>query len=360
MKQAEFSDWIVKTCFKESPEAMRVKLTRKESTKGTPIASTPGASIEFMLPTSPRLHRRYSLISAIDSDEPEFIVKDVKGGAASHFFHHQLKTGDTLQMRGVKSNLWRSEWKNKNETFICFGGGIGITPIYSLVQWGLSTEQSHLPSFVVYSGARSPRHGLLMNEFDAFKSHERFSMHRLFSERSNTEEDNLGRISKDQVLKWLSKEPSAQEAQYIISGPFGMMKSVHEALDELRIPGSQRHTEYFTDRLIASTNAGASPTDALQQLRPKCTVEIEQDSGVQSFTMHGEGKSILKAALEAGLDVPHSCRGGICLSCQAQVVEGEILRDGVSGLSDAEKEQGKILCCRTQPKTKTLRLRFDR
>ena len=89
-------------------------------------------------------------------------------------------------------------------------------------------------------------------------------------------------------------------------------------------------------------------------------MEIEQDSGIQEFTMHGEGKSILRAALDAGLDVPHSCRGGICLSCRAQIIEGEVLRDGVSGLSEAEKAECKILCCRTQPKTSVLKLRFDR
>ena len=143
------------------------------------------------------------------------------------------------------------------------------------------------------------------------------------------------------------------------------MQNVHDVLDELNIPASQRHTEYFTDRIIQSQQNVLGSREQKQKHDAhkhgqNAPIEIEQDSGIQTFTMHGDGKSILRAALEAGLDVPHSCRGGICLSCQAQVIDGEIVRDGVSGLSESEKSDGKILCCRTQPKTSQLKLRFDR
>jgi len=365
MTQAKPSEWIVDSCLKEAPDAVRIKLRRKHNVGHAPITAHPGASIGFLLPTTPRLKRRYSLISAIDSDTPEFIVKDVKGGAASQFFHEQMKTGDTLEMRNVQNNLWKDHWSGEPKSFICFAAGIGISPIYSLLRWGLENPGNPAHSFRVFYGSRTPRHGLLAKELNELKSNDRFELHRLFSERSNSEEDTLGHITKPQIRKWLSDDPEAKDAEYIISGPFGMMQNVHDVLDELNIPASQRHTEYFTDRIIQSQqNALGSPDQNAEarcsQARPKCTVEIEQDSGIQTFTMHGDGKSILRAALEAGLDVPHSCRGGICLSCQAQVIDGEILRDGVSGLSESEKSDGKILCCRTQPKTRQLKLRFDR
>ena len=135
------------------------------------------------------------------------------------------------------------------------------------------------------------------------------------------------------------------------------MEEVHRGLDALGIPMSQRHTEYFTDRQL-SHETEAPLLNQLGTLRPHCDVEIEQDNGVRSFRMHGSGQSILKAAHQAGIDVPSSCRGGICLSCQAQIVEGQVQREGISGLTEGEKAQGMVLCCRAQPLSPTLKLRL--
>tara|TARA_B100000963_G_scaffold162999_2_gene141663 strand:- start:781 stop:1011 length:231 start_codon:yes stop_codon:yes gene_type:complete len=74
--------------------------------------------------------------------------------------------------------------------------------------------------------------------------------------------------------------------------------------------------------------------------------------------MHGDGESILNAATAAGVEVPSSCSGGICLSCQAQIIEGEVQPHGISGLTDEEKAKGMVLCCRSQPKSKRLKLRL--
>lgn len=360
MAQSERSDWIVKSCSKEATDAMRIKLKSAADSGHKSLVQTPGSSVQFMLPTTPAERRRYSLISAIDSTEPEFIVKDVKGGKASQFFHQKLKAGDRLQIQNTQSNLWKSDWCDTRKNFICFAGGIGISPIYSVIQWGLTNSERLGHTFQLFFSAKTPRHALLTQELESLGSNNNLNIKRVFSERSNDEGAALGHITTEKVLSWLNELPNAHSSEYIISGPFGMMQNVHDALDHMNVPSAQRHTEYFTDRVVDAKGQNASSASEKRQNRPKCTLEIEQDSGVQEFTMHGEGKSILRAALDAGLNVPHSCRGGICMSCRAIVVEGEVLRDGVSGLSEEEKAEGKILCCRTQPKTSTLKLRFDR
>lgn len=359
MVQEKPSDWIVHNCIKASPDSLRVTLKRKRDSDLAPFAPFPGSSVQFMLPTSPALKRQYSLISSVNKDQPEFIVKDVKGGKASQYFHQQLKRGDSLQIQGVHNSLWKDDWSNPGKTFICFSGGIGVTPVYSLLHWGLVTASRLNHSFQLFHSAKTPRHALLTDELNQLQPNKRFNLMRVFSERANDDGDALGHITKENVLAWLEGHPKAHEAEFIICGPFGMMQNVHDALDSLEVPAARRHTEYFTDRIIESKLTRTTDAPVTCQDRPKCTVEIEQDSGVQQFKMHGEGKSILRAALQAGLDVPHSCRGGVCRSCEARVIEGEVLRDGVSGLSDSEKAEGKILCCRTQPKTNFLKLRFD-
>ena len=325
-----------------------------------PLDPITGNKCAIHVAHTPNLKRRYSLISETNSNQPQFIVKDVKGGRASQFFHQQLKAGDRLQIQNIQNNLWKNDWNRPGQNFICFAGGIGISPVYSILQWGIQSAEELGHNFQLFYSSKSPRHALLTRELDSLKANASFKLNRVFSERSNDEGDALGHITKKKVLEWLTDVPHAKSAQYVISGPFGLMENVHAALDDLEIPQSQRHTEYFTDRTLDKTSQGPKIGQPNRQERPKCTLEIEQDSGVQEFTMHGEGKSILRAALDAGLDVPHSCRGGICLSCRAQIIEGEVLRDGVSGLSEAEKAEGKILCCRTQPKTSLLKLRLDR
>ncbi len=364
MAHATYGSWKIQSILKDGPEAVRVRISKSAATANSPTTARPnknstfewgGAYISFLLPTEPRVQRSYSVISSGESNELEFLVKNVRGGQASRFFHSEAQPGMALDMVGRGNNLWQTEWNAAPQDFIAFSGGIGISPVFSCLQRAMESDLPH--HFTLYHSSPSERRQLLKEDFLSFRGHDRVAAYQLYTDTIKSDSPDANRIKRDNVTRWLRNKPGILDARYLISGPHGMMEEVHRGLDALNIPMAQRHTEYFTDRALSHESEvknGGTPSSS----RPHCDVEIEQDNGVRSFRMHGEGQSILKAAHQAGIDVPSSCRGGICLSCQAQVIEGQVQREGISGLTEQEKADGMVLCCRAQPLSAELKLRL--
>ena len=77
------------------------------------------------------------------------------------------------------------------------------------------------------------------------------------------------------------------------------------------------------------------------------------------FRLSNQGQSILDAAMDAGADVPFSCKGGVCCTCKAKVMEGKAIMDQNSSLSEDEIEEGFILTCQAHPITENIVVDFD-
>ena len=347
-------EWNVAFVKREGPEAVRVRLEPKHPPVQALQQNLAGGYVTFSLPTSPRLRRTYSVIHQ-DQQGLEYLVKNIRGGQASRFFSTTLQAGDTLEMMDFGNALWQPEWDEHPQHFIAFAGGIGMSPIISCMHRALNSNVGH--TFTLYQSSRTERRRLFSKELDSLRKHPLCSVYELYTETQNRSIPSAGRITRQRVVQWLEHHPNASKATYLISAPHGMMEEVHRGLDALKVPMEQRFTEHFTDRPLSHESHVLHPT-ASEAPRPQCELEIEQDSGTQYFTMHGEGQSILHAATAAGVDVPSSCSGGICLSCQAQVIEGEVQPYGISGLTEEEKARGMVLCCRSQPKSERLKLRL--
>lgn len=346
-------NWEVQSIRREGPEAVRVRI---EPLQGTDAlrANLAGGYVTFSLPMEVPLHRTYSVVHQ-DQAGLEYIVKNVRGGKASNFFQTQLQPGEILQMMDFGNALWKEEWNHTPQHFIAFAGGIGMSPIISCMHRALNSNVGH--RFTLYQSSRSERRRLFKRELDTLRRHTHCSVYQIYTESQNHSNPSAGRITRERIVQWLERHPELEKSNFLICAPHGMMEEVHRGLDDLNIPADQRHTEHFTSRPLSHETLVPHPV-ARGADRPNCQLEIEHDSGSQSFTMHGEGQSILHAAMAAGIDVPSSCSGGICLSCQAQVVEGEVQPYGISGLTDEEKAKGMVLCCRSQPKSATLKLRL--
>lgn len=345
--------WEVQSIRREGPEAVRVRIEPQGSAAALQT-NLAGGYVSFSLPTAPRLRRTYSVVHQ-DPQGLEYVVKNVRGGEASRFFHTQLQPGDVLDMMDFGNALWKAEWDRDPQHFIAFAGGIGMSPIISCMHRALSSEVGH--RFTLYQSARSERRRLFKKELDTLRRHPNCSVYQLCTESQNHTNPSAGRITRQRVVEWLQHHPQLANSTFLICAPHGMMEEVHRGLDELNVPMAQRYTEHFTNRPLSHESHVAHDA-AIQGKRPQCELQIEQDSGTESFTMHGDGQSILQAATAAGVQVPSSCSGGICLSCQAQVIEGEVQPYGISGLTEKEKAAGMVLCCRSQPKSATLKLRL--
>ena len=340
----------------EAPDTVRVQLSADDLPSSVrEELKKPGVHATFRLPIQPEIRRTYSLLTDDSAAQFSFLVKNVRGGRASRFFHSEAQAGDMLRMVGIGTDLWDDSWDSKAQNFIAFAGGIGISPIYSCLYHAVKSPLPH--RVTLYQSSRSERRTLLKNEIRQLTSEPNVAAYQWHTEGSAGLTHSTNRFNRDKIQRWVAQQPGFESATFLICGPFGMMEEIHRGLDALDIPMDQRFTEHFTSRPLSHQNQVPSET-ARQAQRPNCEVIIEQDLGTKSFVMHGEGTSILQAAAQAGINVPSGCSGGICLSCQAEVLDGEIQPLGISGLTEEERSKGMMLCCRAQPKSATLRLRL--
>ncbi|MDA0304190.1 MAG: iron-sulfur cluster-binding domain-containing protein [Bacteroidetes bacterium] len=335
----------------EGPDAVRVRLSPNPD-DAERWRHEPGAFITFSI--TPSLQRSYSLVNPIGSLPLEILVRSIPGGQGSRFFNHEAEVGRVMQAITPKSLLWRPEWNHEPQHFVCFAGGIGITPIFSLVQHAMLHPELGHRITLIYSN-RTRKHALCAEALYAWE--DRIDFIPLFSEDEILEDpEQVGRVTIQRLKPWLEAVGDNENTQYIISAPPALMRTIHEGLDDAQIPQDRRHTERYTSAALSEALpilASHPTTD-----RPDCTITLERDNGDEQFQMRGEGQSILDAALAEGLEVPSGCRGGVCMSCLAQVTEGKVQKDGDNGLTEQEQRDGLILCCRSQPQSETLKLRF--
>ena len=348
-------NWKIKSLRRDQPDTVRVRLGAPQlQMELMESLRVPGSFLTFSLPTEPAVTRSYSIIEASADFEVEFLTKRIRGGRGSEFFHQTAQEGDELTSIGIGNHIWDHSWQDKPQRLIGLAAGIGITPVYSILKHASPRSgQDHKLSLLYASPSR--RKTILLSEIQKLQG---VDVTTVYSDTPLLSSTGEGRLTAARVIQWLRNEPDWENATFLICGPHGFMKMVHEALDSVGIAAEQRRTEYFVKRPFSESLAFEGE-DIADDARPSCRVEIEQDHGLESFVMHGEGKTILKAALDNGLEVPNACRGGICMACQATVLEGEVQRLGMSGLSEEEKSKGWILCCRSQPKSTALKLRMN-
>ena len=272
--------WNVAAVKREGPEAVRVRIEPLQAKTEALQSNLAGGHVTFSLPTSPRLRRTYSVIHQ-DESGLEYVVKNIRGGQASRFFSTTLQAGDTLEMLDFGNALWQPEWDERPQNFIAFAGGIGMSPIISCMHRALNSNVGH--TFTLYQSFRTERRRLFSKELDSLRKHPLCSVYELYTETQNRSIPSAGRITRQRVVQWLERHPSASSATYLISAPHGMMEEVHRGLDALEVPMTQRFTEHFTDRPLSHESQVLHPT-AGEATRPQCKLEIEQDSGCQSFT----------------------------------------------------------------------------
>ena len=144
--------------------------------------------------------------------------------------------------------------------------------------------------------------------------------------------------------------------EYFICGPAPMMENVKTTLQNLNIPTEKIKIEYFSSVIDAVAKAeGAIVTGG----NVKAKVKVIQYGIETDFILDTSSISILDASIEAGVDAPFSCKGAVCCTCRAKVLEGKVKMDANFALTDAEVEEGFILTCQSHPITQTVVVDYD-
>ncbi|MEM9584064.1 MAG: 2Fe-2S iron-sulfur cluster-binding protein [Pseudomonadota bacterium] len=289
------------------------------------------------------LRRSYSICAAQDDDLLQVGIKRVSGGAFSTWANCELAVGDTVEAMPPMGNFYA---KPEGNHALAFAGGSGVTPILSILRTGLA-EDATMRFTLVYAN-RSPNTIMFREELEDLKNQYlgRFNVIHVLEDDSQDIDLFRGRVDGEKCAalfrNWI--DIASVDMAYIC-GPEPMMLAISEALSAHGLTKDQIRFELF-----ASAQPGRLPKPVGDNL--------EMEAGVPGrVTLGGEGRSfvippetsLLDAALANDLDAPFACKAGVCSTCKAKVLEGDVEMVANHALEDYEVDAGYVLTCQCYP-----------
>ncbi|MEO9964401.1 MAG: 1,2-phenylacetyl-CoA epoxidase subunit PaaE [Reichenbachiella sp.] len=303
------------------------------------------------------VRRSYSICTSPKEGRLKVAVKKVDGGAFSTYANEKLAAGDELEVM-PPSGSFNSELNPANsKNYIGFAGGSGITPIISILKSVMDTEPES--TFSLIYANRGVDSIVFKEEIEGLKNTylERLNIFHVFSEEHTEFPLFEGFIDKEKVTAFSKSIFDLESTDEIfICGPEPMMLAIQAALLELGVDKSKVHVELFTSPVGKLGTDSAKKKESFKQV--KCKVSIQID-GVQTDFDYNGNDSILDAAAKKGADLPYACKGGVCCTCKAKLVEGKVEMAVNYALEQDEIDRGYILSCQAHPTTDKVVLSFD-
>ena len=309
------------------------------------------------------VRRNYSISSPRSrltrEGELEIGIRPVEGGLFSNWAARAIKAGDTLQVMPPDG---RFVVKKKRAIHrVGFAAGSGITPILSIAATTLE-EQPDSKFTLIYGNRRMST--VMFNEDlqdlkDRFR--DRLTMIHVLSRQAQEVDLLQGRIDGAKVRAIIDALlPVGSMDEVFICGPDEMITATENALVEAGVPADRIRTERFTTHLPAGAHpVGVSSTAEAAEAATKDITMVLVLDGKEHEIAIGPDEHLLDAGLNAGLDLPYSCKAGVCCTCRAKVTEGEVVMDKNFTLEADEVAQGYVLSCQARATTKRLKISFD-
>jgi ring-1,2-phenylacetyl-CoA epoxidase subunit PaaE len=344
----------VKAVKKETPDCVSVSFTVPADLEET-FQFREGQNITIRKTINgEELRRSYSVCMAPHEKELKVAIKKVEGGMFSAFANDELKAGDTLEIM-PPSGKFNS--KNATGNYLAIAAGSGITPVISIIKHILQTQPQS--NFTLIFGNKSRSSIIFFEEIEALKNKhmERFSCINILSRERTDAAVNYGRINVDKLetLKHLVDFKSFNDIY--ICGPEEMIFASAAFLENEGIPKSNIHFELFTTP--GQKNIAVKETIKEEDNAAKSKITVKLDGRSFDFDLAYKSDSILDAALKVGADLPYACKGGVCCTCRARLISGQVHMDVNYALEDEEVAQGFILTCQSHPITDEVVVDFD-
>ena len=301
------------------------------------------------------IRRSYSICSSPYDKELRVAVKEVIGGKASTFINRELKIGANMEVMTPMGSFYSVLSGANKKKYVLFAGGSGITPMMSIIKSVLYVEkQSNIT--LIYAN-KNEVSTIFKNELDALSlSNPNLKVVYVFDQPQTKISDlQTGIITPDKALSLIENYGGVNADEYFICGPGVMMENVKTTLETLKVESRKIHIEYFNAVIDAVNKAENNTIGA----NVKSNVTVLQYGIETNFELQTGGISLLDAAIEAGVDAPFSCKGAVCCTCRAKVLEGKVKMDANFALTDAEVEDGFILTCQAHPLTEKLVIDYD-
>lgn len=305
------------------------------------------------------VRRTYSLCSSPLDNEWRVAVKKVDGGLFSTFANTKLKKGDVLEVLPPVGKFFTPLHPDQQKHYVAIAAGSGITPILSIINTTLRTEPKS--SFTLVYGNRTRASIIFKEELEALKNKfmNRFTLHHVLSREQPDAPIYYGRIDLPKCDQLFSRLIDISDVdEFFICGPEEMIFCVRDFLLQKGIDKTHVHFELFTIPGEKSSVAKPLAADKTDE-GPRSKISVKLDGVLFDFELGTKGQSILDAALAQGADLPYACKGGVCCTCRARLVEGQVEMEVNYGLEQDEIDQGFILTCQSRPVTPKVVVDFD-
>lgn len=306
------------------------------------------------------LRRSYSLCTSPGEQQIKVAVKKVAGGLFSSYANDELKAGDVLDILPPVGKFNAKMVEGQMGEYLAIAAGSGITPVISIIKHTLETQANS--RFTLLYGNRNRSSIIFFEELEGLKNKfmNRFNLVNILSREQTDSPIHYGRLD---VAKLSALEPVLQYKNFdsiYLCGPEKMIFSCRDYFLNKGIEEEKIHFELFTTpgqkqgELLSEQNEKVE-----KDLGAKSKVTVKLDGRSISFDLASAGQNILDAALEQGADLPYACKGGVCCTCRAKLVEGEVKMDVNYALEPDEVAAGFILCCQSHPKSKNVVIDYD-
>ena len=305
------------------------------------------------------LRRCYSICSAVDEAELSVVVRHVPGGRFSGYVAERLAVGETIDVLPPLGHFNLPPAGDGAEHYVAFAAGAGITPVMSILKTALGSRPDS--RFTLFYGNRTAESTIFRDELSDLKNRhmERFAFYHFLSRQELEIPFFRGRLDGDKVTTILDTllRDVAVDA-FFVCGPGGMIDEVTAALAAKGVDAARIHSERFTNE-GQPTAVSARAAERVQSHATAGRIRAILDGNAHEVGYDPAKGSVLAALEAAGLDVPYSCKGGVCTTCRAKVLEGSAEMAVNYGLEPAEVEAGFILTCQAVPTSDRLVISYD-
>lgn len=341
----------------ETTDSVRIALAVPEEA-GSAFEFLPGQHlpIQVVIGGNP-IRRTYSICSVPGTAPLEIGIRIQPGGQFSEFVASNLQVGDELDVMPPFGQFHAAVDSDHRKTYLAFAAGSGITPVISIIRAVLEGEPQS--KFVLFYGNRRQRTTMFIDDLYALKNRfpERLQLYFLFSREEQEFEIFSGRLDEKKVAELVERFCGGLTPdEAFVCGPDTMIASVRAALADAGMGESAVHIErYGAPRKKASkTPQKSTPTEK------HATVNVIMDGHKKSFEMPASSGNIVDAAAEQGIELPYSCKGGVCATCRTHVRDGEVRMETNYGLEPWEVEKGFVLACQSVPVTDSITIDYDK
>jgi ring-1,2-phenylacetyl-CoA epoxidase subunit PaaE len=300
------------------------------------------------------VRRSYSICSGLDDGELRVVIKRVAGGAFSGWANELLHPGDRIAVMTPGGRFAVPIEPGAGRTLVAFAAGSGITPVMAILKTMLRREAGR---FFLFYGNRTSAGIIFREELDDLKDRylARLSVLHVLSREQQDIAVLQGHLDPEKLrLLMRSMVPMDSVDQAFVCGPQPMIEGLEKALADLGLARDRIHVERFTP----GVGGRPRPVVVAQAAKPKAIATVISE-GVRADIPVAEGEAIIDAAIRAGRSLPYSCKGGMCCTCRARLLEGRVEMAVNYSLEPWETDAGYILTCQSHPVTERVVIDYD-